>query len=201
MDVIEKLEGPTPWTSPIVVVPKKAGGVRICVDMREPNKAIRRERHSMPTFDDLVADLNGSTLELDESSHYITTFTTHVGRRRFKRLLFGVNAAAEIFQNAITEILSNITGAQNFSDDIIVHGKTQSEHDISLRATLQKLEESGAKVNREKCVFSTNEMTFFGHVFGANDVSADPNKIKTIINTAPPENISEVRGSSLITQP
>ncbi|XP_041361040.1 uncharacterized mitochondrial protein AtMg00860-like [Gigantopelta aegis] len=62
------------------------------------------------------------------------------------------------------------------------------------------LGESGAKVNREKCVFSTNEPTFFGHVFGANGVSADPNKIKTIINTAPPENISEVRSFLGMTQ-
>ena len=95
MDAIENVDGPTPWISPIVVVPKKNGGVRICVDLREPNKAIRRERHPMPTFDDLVSDLNGSTvfskldltnayhqLELDEASRYITTFTTHIGLRR-----------------------------------------------------------------------------------------------------------------------
>ena len=142
MDVIEKVDGPIPWISPIVVVPKKNGGVRICVDMREPNKAIRSERHPMLTFDDLVSDLNGTTVfskldltnayhqrELDEASRYITTFTTHVGLRRYKRLLF---AAAEIFQNAIAEVLSNIPGARNLSDDIITHGKTQSEHDASL---------------------------------------------------------------------
>ena len=166
----------------------------------------------MPTFDDLVSDLNGSTvfskldltnayhqLELDEASRYITTFTTHVGLRRYKRLLFGVNAAAEIFQNAIAELLSNIPGARNLSDDIIVHGKTQSEHDASLRATLKKLEESGAKINRDKCVFSTNELNFFGHVFSVNGVSADPNKIKTIVNTTP-ENVSEVRSFLGMTQ-
>ena len=62
MDVIEQVDGPKPWISPTVVVPKKNGGVRICVDMREPNKAIRRERHPMLTFGDLVSDLNGSTV-------------------------------------------------------------------------------------------------------------------------------------------
>ena len=98
----------------------------------------------------------------------------------------------EIFQNAIAELLSNIPGARNLSDDIIVHGKTQSEHDTSLRATLKKLEESGAKINGDKCVFSTNELSFFGHVFSVNGVSADRNKIKTIVNTTPPENVSEV---------
>ena len=59
--IIETVEGPTPWISPIVVVPKKSGEVRICVDMREANKAIKREKHLMPPIDDLIADLNGAT--------------------------------------------------------------------------------------------------------------------------------------------
>ena len=58
-DIIEHVEGPTPWVSPIVVVPKKSGGVRLCVDMRETNKAIKRERHPMPTIGDMTHDLNG----------------------------------------------------------------------------------------------------------------------------------------------
>ena len=138
MDVIEKVDGPTPWISPIVVVPKKNGGVRICVDMREPNKAIRSERHPMTMFDDFISDLNGTIVfskpdltnayhqrELDEASRYITTFTTHVGLRSYKCLLF---AAAEIFQNAIAEVLNNIPGARNLSDDIIV----QARHSLNM---------------------------------------------------------------------
>ena len=74
LDIIEKVEGPKPWISPIVIVPKKSGEVRICVDMREANKAIKREKHLMPTIDDLVADLNGAThfSTLDLSSGYIS---------------------------------------------------------------------------------------------------------------------------------
>ena len=151
-DIIEKVEGPTPLVSPTVTVPKKDGGVRLYIDMREANKAIKREKHPMPTLDDVIADLNGSTdfskldlsgachqLELAEDSRYITTFSTHVGLRRYKRLLFGVNAASEIFQNAIAEILQDVPGSRNISDDIIVHWKTQAEHDESLRATLKRL--------------------------------------------------------------
>ena len=117
-------------------------------------RAIKREKHIMPTLDDLISDVNGSTvfskldvsnayhqLELDEASRQVTTFTTHAGIRRYKRLLFGVNAAAEIFQNAIAEILTDIPGVRNLSDDIIVFGKTRAEHDISLQATLKRLEE------------------------------------------------------------
>ena len=208
-DIIEKVSGagPTPWVSPIVCVPKKQQGeVRICVDMREANKAIGREKHPMPTLDDLIADLNGATvfskldltqayhqLELDESSRYITTFSTHVGLHRYKRLLFGVNAASEIFQNTISTLLHDIPGVKNLSDDIVIFGKDQKEHDKSLRATLKRLEETGAKLNRKKCVFSTDSITFYGHVFGKNGVSADPEKIKAIVDAEAPTNVAELR--------
>lgn len=94
MDIIEPLEGPTPWVSPVVVVTKPHDNtkIRICVDMKQANKAIQRERHTTPTLDDILSDLNGAVmfsaldlshgyrqLELDESSRFITTFSTHVG--------------------------------------------------------------------------------------------------------------------------
>ena len=66
LDIIEKAEGPTPWVSPVVVVPKQSGTLRICVDMREDNKAIKRERHVIPTTDDLIAGLNGATLNIQQ---------------------------------------------------------------------------------------------------------------------------------------
>ena len=70
LDIIEPVTGPTTWVSPIVVVPKSSGQVRICVGMREANKAVKRQKHLMPTIDDLVADLNGATVfsKLDLSS-------------------------------------------------------------------------------------------------------------------------------------
>ena len=72
LDIIEKVDGPTPWVSPIVVVPKDSREVRICVDMREANRAVKREKHLMLTTDDLIADLNGATVlsKLDLSSGY-----------------------------------------------------------------------------------------------------------------------------------
>ena len=70
--IIEKVEGPTPWISPLVAIPKKNGDVRLCVNIRLPNEAIQTERHPMPTIDDLVDTLNGATVfsELDLRSGY-----------------------------------------------------------------------------------------------------------------------------------
>ncbi|XP_052791587.1 uncharacterized protein K02A2.6-like [Mya arenaria] len=206
LDVIEPVSGPTPWVSPDVIVPKKSKGVRVCIDMTEANKAISREKHPMPTVEDLMADLNSSVvfskldlsnayhqLELDEDSRYITTFSTHVGLRRYKRLLFGVSAASEIFQKKNADLLSDIPGAKNLSDDIIIHGKSQAEHDRALKLTLDRLSSSGAKLNKEKCIFSVNKITFFGHVFSNVGISADPAKIKDIVGQAAPQSPGEVR--------
>ena len=121
-DIIEKVtDQPTPWISPIVCTPKKDGGTRICVDMREANQAIQRERHVMPTLQDFKAEVNGSKffskidlkqayhqLELHPESRFITTFSTHEGLFRYKRLNYGTNSAAEIFQNVLQSNLSDI---------------------------------------------------------------------------------------------
>ncbi len=206
LDIIEKVDGPTPWVSPIVTVPKKSGGVRICVDMREANKAILREKHITPTLDDLIADLNGATvfskldlragyhqLELHPDSRYLTTFSTHAGLRRYKRLSFGINAASEIFQNAIAEIIQDIPDSKNISDDIIVYGKTQTQHDNALERVLKTLKENGITLNQSKCEFSKSEIVFYGHIFSKNGLSADPEKIKTIVDAAEPTSPSEVK--------
>ena len=73
LDVIEKAEGPTPWISPVVVVPKPNGDIRLCVDMRQANGAIVRERHPIPTVDEVLHDLNGSMflVNLTSSGHFI----------------------------------------------------------------------------------------------------------------------------------
>ncbi|XP_075555844.1 uncharacterized protein LOC142588176 [Dermacentor variabilis] len=101
LDIIEKVTGPTPWVPPIVIVPKRhdPNTVRMWVDMREANVAIARERHVMPTVEDVISILNGAAyfskldlkegyhqLELAEESRVITTFSTHCGLRRYKRL-------------------------------------------------------------------------------------------------------------------
>ena len=152
--IIEKVTGPTEWISPLVVVekPKNISEVRLCIDMREPNKAILCTKHVTPTIDDLTVDLKNAKifrkidlragyhqLDLHPDSCYITTFATHCGLYRYTRLIFGVNAAAEIFQYTIQSLLADIAGVRNVSDGVIVFGKTQEKHDHTLHRTLDKL--------------------------------------------------------------
>ena len=135
------MDGPTPYVSPLVGIPKKDGDVRLCVDMRIPNKAIQRERHPNPTVDDHITEMNGGTtfskldlpsryhqLTLHPDSRYITTFATHKGLYRYKRFNFGTSSASKIFLKAIHEQIRTIPGVINISDDIIVFGKTAEDY-------------------------------------------------------------------------
>ena len=106
MDIIEPVEGPTPWVSPVVVVPKQNDEIRLCVDMQRANETTVRERYPIPTVDEVLQSLHQSTvfskldlkwgyhqLELHPDSRSITTFTTHCGLYQYKRLMFGITSA------------------------------------------------------------------------------------------------------------
>ncbi|CAC5425645.1 unnamed protein product [Mytilus coruscus] len=187
-DIIEKIGNtPTPWVSPIVTPPKKnLDEIRLCVDMREANKAIIRERHLLPTVEELIHDLNNASifskidlrsgyhqLELDEPSRYITTFSTHIGLFRYKRLSFGISSASEIFQETIRS--------------------SQEEHDQALDDILQALQRNGLTVNKDKCEFNKNKVTFFGVVFSKAGISPDPKKVQAVKDAEAPTTVPELR--------
>ena len=208
LDIIEPADGATPWVSPIVAFPKPNNPkkIRLCVDMRLPNTAIERERHPQPTIDDLITDLNGACyfskldlnsayhqLELEEDSRYITTFTTHQGLFRYKRLNFGTCSASEVFQNIMQNVLNGIKGCRNISDDIIVHGKTQLEHDTALRNVLDIAKQRNLRFTFDKCQFDQKELEFFGYIFSARGISPSLEKVTAIKEAPIPSSISEVR--------
>ena len=132
-------------------------------------------------------------LELSPESRHVTTFSTHAGLRRYKRLPFGINAASEIFQETIRELLTSLPGCKNISDDIIVFGKDQEEHNKNLRGVLQRLKENNLRLNKDKCAFSKTEIKFYGHIFSSVDVRPDPKKVKAIHEAQPPQNHSELK--------
>ncbi|GAA6090226.1 uncharacterized protein K02A2.6-like [Tachysurus ichikawai] len=202
--IIEKVEGPTHWVSPIVAMPrpKNPEKIRICVDMRLPNQAVFRVRHISPTVDDIIHDLNGAVmfskldlnsgyhqLELAPESRYIATFSTHVGLQRYTRLIFGISSAAEVFQNTIQQVLQSIPGVRNFSDDILVYGNTADAHNRSLEAVFQRLHENNLTINKGKCDFHKTSLEFFGYLFSNKGIAPDPTKN----DMPPPLNQSEMR--------
>ena len=90
-------------------------------------------------------------LKLSESSREITTFSTHIGCYRYKRLMFGVNAAPELYQSEIHKVVTELQGVANMSEDLIVHGSNKEEHDNRLHAVLTRLSERGLTLNKQKC--------------------------------------------------
>ena len=119
LDIIEEVpDRPSEWISPFVVVPNSDENIRVYVDMRRANKAIIRERHPIPTVEELLHDLNGSTvfskidlkwgfhqILLSEDSRHITTLVTHRGLYRCKWLMFGVTSAPEKYQQIDRDVL------------------------------------------------------------------------------------------------
>lgn len=144
-DIIERVQSYSPWCSPIVTTFKNNGELRLCIDMRHVNKAIKREYFPLPTFENLMPRLNGaryfSKLDiksafhqccLDEESRILTTFITPWGRFRYKRLVFGVTCAPEIFQRVMSDILVDCQNVIIFIDDILIYAKTRQDHDNHL---------------------------------------------------------------------
>lgn len=205
-DIIEPVRGPSDWISPMVVVPKGKDDVRLCVNMKYPNEAIQREHYPMPVIDTFLNELRGATyfsrldmtsayyhLELHPDSRNVTTFMTNRGLMRFKRLMFGINCAPEIFQRVMTELLADIDGVVVYIDDVVVAGRTQEEHDIRLNKVLAVLRNNNAKLNPEKCVFGVRELEILGFQVSAMGICPSEEKIAAIKSFRMPETKEEVR--------
>ena len=123
----------------------------------------------------------------------MTIFSTHTGLFQYKRLNFGVNSGAEQFQNIIQSVLAGLPGVINISDDILIFGQNQTEHDQRLRGCLQRLREQNLTLNKAKCEVKKKSIEFFGHIFSASGVSPSPAKVQSLIDPPPPTSRDEVR--------
>ena len=205
-DIIESVDGPTEWVSPVVIVPKSNGDIRLCVDMRQANTAIRRERYQIPTVDEILQDLNGSKvfskldikwayhqIELAPESRGITAFITHKGVYQYKRLMFGVSCAPEIYNKIIMQLLDKCQGVHSIFDDIVVHGSSEEEHDKRLHDVFTVLQEKGLTLNYDKCKFNLPEVEFMGHILSGKGVGLSSEKVEAIQKARRPESTSEIR--------
>lgn len=207
MGIIEEVTEATDWCAPMVPVEKKnREQVRVCVDLKRLNKAVKREHFILPTLEDIAPKLTGakifSTLDascgfwqipLDASSQKLTTFITPIGRFCFRRLPFGITSAPEIFQRLMSALLKDREGVVVVMDDILVFGATKAEHDNRLNAVLRTIKDSGLKLNRAKCHFGKPEIQYFGHIISAEGMRPDPAKVKAITNMSSPTNVEELR--------
>lgn len=206
LGVIAKVKDPTDWCAGMVTVPKKDGKVRICVDLTRLNKSVLRERHPLPAVEQVLAQLTGAKVfsKLDANSGFwqiplapesalLTTFITPFGRYYFHRLPFGITSAPEHFQRRVSEVLSGIKGVVGMTDDVLVFGENQEEHDKHLTEALKRIEQAGLTLNREKCQFSKDRVTFLGQVVDGSGIHPDPGKVSAIKKVREPRNVSDVR--------
>ena len=172
--VIARVEQPTDWWAPMVVVPKK-DDVRMCVDLTKLNESVRRERHEMHSVEYTLGQLSDARIfsKLDANSAFwqvlladeyalLTTFIIPFGRFYFKRLHFGISSAPEHFQRRMSAILEGIDGVLCQMDDILILGATQNQHDERIRDVLGRLQKENVALNANKCQFSVQEVKFLG---------------------------------------
>ena len=206
MGVISKVNGPTDWCVGMVVVPKAAGSVRICVDLTRLNRSVCRERHILPAVDHILAQLSGAKVftkldanagfwqvKLSKESALLTTFITPFGRFYFNRLPFGITSAPEYFQKRMSDILTGLEGVVCMIDDVLIHGSTQGEHDRRLIAVLERLNQAKVTLNQAKCEFSKHRIKFLGQILDGSGVKPDPDKVEAIQAMKAPMNVTEVR--------
>ena len=128
----------SPWLSNLVVVRKKSGGLRLCVDLRAVNKAIIPDKYPLPTVVEIASQFQGSTtfskldlsqgylqIPLTKSSKKLTVFITHEGICQFTRMPFRLSSAPSAFQKIMSSLLSGLAGVAVYMDDIVVHGSTR----------------------------------------------------------------------------
>ena len=132
-------------------------------------------------------------IKLSGKSRSITTFVAHKGFFRYKRLVFGISSAPEKYQQVIQQVLQNCDGTANISDDIIVYGPHQVEHDKRLEKVLTRLEERGLTLNQEKCVFDMAKLTFVGLLLSNSGTGPTEEKVRTVLEAREPQNVTEVK--------
>ncbi|KAK3731331.1 hypothetical protein QZH41_004089 [Actinostola sp. cb2023] len=199
--IIVPVDQPTDWVNSMVAVEKKnTDKLRICIDPRPLNKAIKREHYHLPTIEEITTRLSGakffSTLDarsgfwqipLDDESSTLTTFATPYGRYRFTRMPFGIHSAQEVFHKRLHELFQDLSGVETDIDDILVWGRTREEHDERLEKTLQRARESNLKLNPDKCKIRRSEVLYIGHVLTTDGVKPDVSKLEAITSMPTPE--------------
>ena len=211
-DIICPVTKPTRWVNSLVVVLKKDGNLRICLDPKDLNRAVQREHYPLPTIEDVATRLHGAKvftildvragfnhLVLEEDSSLLTTFNSPFGRYRWKRMPFGICSAPEVFQRRMHELVVGLSGVEVVADDFVIAGygdtamDAQLNHDKNLVAFLKRCAENNVHLNAEKVQWRKTEVPFIGHMATSEGLGADPAKVAAITQMEVPEDVPAVQ--------
>lgn len=200
LGVITRQHEPTDWVNSMVTV-VKPNKIRICIDPKDLNQAIKREHYPLLTVEEVVSSMPKAKvfsvvdanhgfwqIQLDEESSKLCTFNTPIGRYRFLRLPFGVSSASEVFQRAVAQMIEGLDGVVNVIDDLLVWGENDEEHDRRLVQLLNRAREWNLKLNKSKCKIRTPEIRYIGHILSAEGLKPDPEKVRAVAQIPTPEN-------------
>ena len=169
----------SPWASPIILVPKKDGSLRFCIDYRKLNSVTRKDAYPLPRVDDTLEALSGSKwfstldllcgywqVEVEEKDRHKTAFCTREGLFEFKVMPFGLCNAPAVFQRLMDLVLSGIQWERClvYIDDIVIMGKTFERHLQNLKLVLERLRRAGLKLKPSKCSLFQDKVVYLGHV-------------------------------------
>lgn len=203
--------------SPIVVVEKPDGSVRICADFKNTlNPLLEVDQHPLPRIEDILASIGALKpsrltkldfsqgylqLHLDEASQELTCINTSKGLYVWNRLPFGVNVAPAVFQKFVEDLLRGLPWVKSYLDDIlIVGGATEEEHWERVFMVLDRLEAAGVRLQLSKCLFAQTELEHLGHVIGQDGIKPCPDKVEAIKRLPVPTNVTQLRsGLGLVT--
>ena len=195
------------WAFPIVLVKKKDGSLRMCVDYRRLNAIADADAYPMPRVDDMIDALGKSkyitTLDLargywqvpmQEESRPLTAFTTPFGLFQFRVMPFGLHGAPATVQRMMDNLLGDCTAyAAAYLDDVVIHSTTWEEHIRHLTDVLQRLKEAGLTIRPKKCQFGMDRCSYLGHVVGNGEVRPEEAKVQAVRDFPPPTTKRRVR--------
>ena len=195
------------WASPMVVIPKPNGEIRICMDCKVTlNKVIQTEHHPLPKIKDIFASLSGSAyfcvidlkgaytqLAVSQQCQSLLTINTHKGLFTNTRLPFGLSSAPSIFQSIMDRILQGLPNVYCYLDDILIGSATIENCKRTLFDVLKRLEEHNIRINFSKCKLLENSVNYLGHTLCKNGVKPNKDKVKAIVEAPAPQNLKQLQ--------